>query len=147
MQSQSWTGLIRLHKILHVNLENLSDFGWQSFGGNAGVSGNWVNVQPLDSFRQRVYIAPLGLWLTLDAGTFEKIAIDTRSNNVRVTLSRADRFTPNARLRLQQPARITSVGAYAPRVDFVNERDAFTIPLGRSAITIELATKRHKNTK
>jgi len=62
--------------ILHVNLENLSDFGWQSFGGNAGVSGNWVNVQPLDSFRQRVYIAPLGLWLTLDAGTFEKIAID-----------------------------------------------------------------------
>ncbi len=123
------------------------EFGWQSFGGNISVSGNWVNVQPLDSFRQRVYIAPLGLWLTLDAGTFEKIAIDSRSNIVRVTLSRADRYTPDARLRIQQPARIASIGAFAPRGDFVNERDAFTIPLGRSTTIIELATKRHKNTK
>jgi uncharacterized protein DUF5695 len=118
-----------------------SEFGWQSFGGNISVSGEWVNVQPLDSFRRRVYLAPLRLWLTLDAGTFERIALNTRSNIVRVTLSRSDRFTPNARLR------IASVGAYAPRGNFVNERDAFTIPLGRSTTTIELATKRHKNTK
>ncbi|HEX5604260.1 MAG TPA: DUF5695 domain-containing protein, partial [Pyrinomonadaceae bacterium] len=113
------------------------EFGWQSFGGNISVSGEWVNVQPLDSFRRRVYVAPLRLWLTLDAGTFERVAINTRSNIVRVTLSRADRFTPNARLR------IASVGGYAPRGSFVKERDAFTIPLGRSTTTIELATKRH----
>ena len=109
------------------------EFGWQSFGGNISVSGNWVNVQPLDSFRKRVYVAPLRLWVTLDAGTFERIAINTRSSIVRVTLSRADRFTPNARLR------IASAGAYAPRGNFVNERDAFTIPLGRSTTTIELS--------
>ena len=117
---------------------NHPEFGWQSFGGNISVSGDWVNVQPLDSFRQRVYIAPLGLWLTLDAGTFERIAINTKSNVVRITLSRADGFTPNARLRLRQPARIPSIGAYAPRQNFVNERDAFTIPLGRSTTLIEL---------
>lgn len=109
------------------------EFGWQSFGGNISVSGDWVNVQPLDSFRKRVYIAPLGLWMTLDAGTFERVAINTKSNIVRTTLSRADRFTPNARLR------IGSVGAYAPRGNFVNERDAFTIPLRRSTTTIELS--------
>src|SRR5262249_51886113 len=74
------------------------EFGWQSFGGNLRISGEWVNVQPLDSFRQRVYIAPLGLWLTLDAGTFERVSINTHSNIVRVTLSRADDFTPKARL-------------------------------------------------
>jgi len=91
-----------------------------------------VNVQPLDSFRRRVYIAPLGLWLTLDAGAFEKVAINKRSNIVRVTFARADRYTPNARLRVQQPARIASVGTYAPRGKFMKERDAFTIPLGRS---------------
>ncbi|HYV10234.1 MAG TPA: DUF5695 domain-containing protein [Pyrinomonadaceae bacterium] len=115
------------------------EFGWQSFGGNINVSGEWVNVQPRDSFRQRVYIAPLRLWLTLDAGTFERIAINTKSNIVRVTLSPADRFTPNVRLRL--------AGAYAPQGNFVNERDAFTIPLRRSPTTIDLATKRHKNLK
>jgi hypothetical protein len=119
-------------------LVNHPDFGWQSFGGNVSVSGNVVSVEPLDSFRKRVYVAPLGLWLTLDAGTFERIAINTKSNIVRVTLSRADPFTHNARLRVQQPARIASVGTYAPRRNFVHERDAFTIPLGRSTTTIEL---------
>ncbi|HEX3187777.1 MAG TPA: DUF5695 domain-containing protein [Pyrinomonadaceae bacterium] len=117
---------------------NHPEFGWQSFGGNLSVKGNWVNVQPLDSFRQRVYIAPLGLWLTLDAGTFEQIAINTKSNVVRVTLSRADDYTPNARLGVQQPAKIARVGTYAPRRSFVNERGAFTIPLGRSTTMIEL---------
>jgi hypothetical protein len=57
---------------------------------------------------------------------------------VRVTLSPADRFTPNARVRVQQPARIAGVGTFAPRGNFVNERDAFTIPLGRSSTTFEL---------
>ena len=113
-------------------------FGWQSFGGNLAVNGNWVNVQPLDSFRKRVYIAPLGLWLTLDAGTFERIAINTRTDAVRVTLSRSDSFTPNARLRIQQPARVAVAGTYAPRRRLVNERDAFTIPLSKSTTTIEL---------
>ena len=114
------------------------EFGWQSFGGNVSVSGDWVHVQPLDSFRKRVYIAPLGLWLTLDAGTFERIAINTKSNVVRVTLSRTDGFTPNARLRVQQPAKIERVGTYAPRKKFVNERDAFTVALGSSVTTVEL---------
>ena len=117
------------------------EFGWQSFGGNVSVNGAWVNVQPLDSFRRRVYIAPIGLWLTLDAGTFERVSVNTRSQVVRITLSPADAFTPNARLRVQQPAKV-SVGTYAPRQKFVNERDAFTIPLGRAPITIEFSHKK-----
>ena len=115
---------------------NHPEFGWQSFGGNVSVSGNWVNVQPLDSFRKRVHIAPLRLWLTLDAGTFDRVAINTRSNVVQVMLSAADRFTPNARLRVQ--------GSHTPRQKFVNERDAFTIPLGRSTTTIELSHRLHR---
>jgi len=114
---------------------NHPEFGWQAFGGNVSVKGDWVNVQPLDSFRRRVYLAPLGLWLTLDAGTFDRVSINTRSNVVRITLSPAGAFTPNARLRIQQPAKF---GTYAPRQKFVNERDAFTIPLKGSPISIEL---------
>jgi uncharacterized protein DUF5695 len=117
---------------------NHPEFGWRAFGGNVSIRGNWVNVQPLDSFRKRVYIAPLGLWLTLEAGTFERIAIDPKSKIVRVTLSPADRYTRNARLRIQQPARISSVGTYSPGRSFIKERDAYTIPLRRSTTTIEL---------
>jgi hypothetical protein len=56
---------------------NHPDFGWQAFGGNVTRSGDWLKVQPLDSFRMRVYIAPLGLWLTLDAGKFESVEVNT----------------------------------------------------------------------
>ncbi len=66
------------------------EFGWQSFGGNVSVNGRLGEcVKPIDSLRKRVYIAPLGLWLTLDAGTFEQVAINTRTNVVRVSLSPA----------------------------------------------------------
>ena len=121
---------------------NHPDFGWQSFGGNVTVNGHWVEVQPLDSFRKRVYIAPRGLWLTLDAGTFERVSLNRHSNVVRITLSPGDTFTSKARLRVQQPAKVDSVGTYAPREKFVRERDAFTIPLGRSTTSIELTDKR-----
>ena len=49
------------------------EFGWLVFGGNLEVDGQVFRVKPLDSFRRRLYIAPFGLWLTLDAGTFEII--------------------------------------------------------------------------
>ncbi|HSD47570.1 MAG TPA: DUF5695 domain-containing protein, partial [Pyrinomonadaceae bacterium] len=118
------------------------EFGWQAFGGNVTRSGDWVNVEPRDSFRKRVYLAPVGLWLVLDAGTFERVSLNTRTNAVRISLSPADSFTPRARLRVQQPARIESVGTYAPRAKLLNERDAFTIPLQRVTTSIELTPKR-----
>ena len=104
-------------------------------------SGEWVNVQPLDSFRKRVYLAPVGLWLVLDAGTFERVSLNTRTKEVRISLSPADSFTPHARLRVQQPARIASVGTYSPRTKLLSERDAFTIPLRRVTTSIELRAK------
>ena len=117
---------------------NHPEFGWQSFGGNLSVKGNWVSVQPLDSFRKRVFIAWLGLWLTLDAGTFDRVDINTKSLEVRLTLSPADAFTPNARLRVQRSAKLTQLGTFTTRQKFVKERDAFTIPLRRSSTAIEL---------
>src|SRR4029077_1935469 len=49
---------------------NHPEFGWIAFGGNITVAEGVVRVAPLDSSRTRVYLAPLGLWLTLDAGCF-----------------------------------------------------------------------------
>lgn len=44
------------------------ELGWIAFGGNLTVDGDVVRVRPLDAARARVYLAPLGLWLRLDAG-------------------------------------------------------------------------------
>jgi hypothetical protein len=108
---------------------NMPRFGWQAFGGNVKVDGDWVRVATLDAFRQRVYIAPRGLWLTLDAGTFDSIEINSRTHAVRVGLSSANAATPQALLRMEQPAKVAGVGTYHLAETFQNERDAFVIPL------------------
>jgi hypothetical protein len=114
------------------------EFGWQSFGGNIRVDDHRVNVRPLDSFRQRVYVAPRGLWLTLEAGAFEAVEVDTRTHAVRVRLAPATPEMPLARLRVDQPAKVAGVGTYRPRVSLKNDRGAYTVPLKASATWIEL---------
>jgi len=118
------------------------EFGWLAFGGNLKASGNKVTVQTLDSFRRRIYIAPAGLWLTLDAGTFESFEYNAKTRAVRLELSPQDQFTPRARLRIEQPAKISGVATYHPRESFVNERDAFTIPLKTKPTWVELSESR-----
>ena len=52
---------------------NHPEFGWQAFGGNVTAAADRITIKPLDSFRQKIYLAPIGLWLTLDAGTFNSV--------------------------------------------------------------------------
>ena len=95
-------------------LTHHEDFGWLGFGGNVREEGSTVTLTPLDSARQRVYLATLGLWLTLDAGTFESVQLNTETSEVTVRLSGATPHTPVARLRIEQPARADEVGTFRP---------------------------------
>src|SRR5262249_29755132 len=90
------------------------------------------------SFRKRVYIAPRGLWLTLDAGTFESVEVNTRTHAVRVGLSPASQFTPQARLRIEQPSKVAGVGSYHPAAPLKLEHDAYSIPLTRPVTWVEM---------
>lgn len=115
---------------------NHGEFGWLSFGGNLRVVGQRVKVTPLDSLRQRVYVAPLGLWLTLDSGTFESIEIDAAARKVKIGLSPAGPNVKTARLRVEQPAARSA--SFTPKQKLPIERGAHVIPLGRRASYIEL---------
>src|SRR5213080_814593 len=117
---------------------NHPEFGWVAFGGNMRIAGNVIRVQPVDSFRQRVYVAPYGLWLTLDAGTFETIEVNTRTNVIRIGLSPRTAETPQANLHIEQPARLTGVGTYHPRSSLIRERDAYVAKLKPTATWITL---------
>jgi hypothetical protein len=102
-------------------------------------AGGWVTVKLLDSFRRRIYIAPLGLYLTLDAGTFDSVAIQPTTKAVRITLSPATTFTRHARLRIEQPAHIAGVGTYSMASGtFTTERGAVVVPLKATATVIEV---------
>ena len=117
---------------------NHPEFGWQAFGGNVATPGGRVRVQVLDSFRRRIYIAPFGLFLTLDAGQFESVDIEPRTGIVRVTLAPATTEIPQARLRIEQPAKLKDVGTYRPAAGLTMERGAYVVPLATSPTTVEL---------
>jgi len=116
------------------------EFGWQSFGGNLQSDATSVELKPLDSLRQRVYLAPLGLWLTLDAGTFESVRMMTgaKLGQVVVKLSPRDAYTPAAHLRIEQPAAVAGIGQIQPATSLTVERGAYLVTLGDKATTLEL---------
>ncbi|MBV9180324.1 MAG: hypothetical protein JO356_03360 [Acidobacteria bacterium] len=116
-------------------------FGWLAFGGNLHREGDRIDITPVDSARSRVYISPLGVWLTLDAGTFETIELNPETRRMRVTLSTASDNTPVARLHVEQPAAIRGVGSYHPTQSFRQERDAYVIPLGSTSTRIDLTSE------
>jgi len=120
---------------------NHPDYGWQAFGGNLTNAGGWVTVKVLDSLRRRIYIAPLGLYLTLDAGTLDTVAIHPTTKAVRITLSPATPFTRNARVRIEQPAKIGGVGTYSIAGTFTTERGAIVVPLEATTTVIEVGQR------
>lgn len=117
------------------------EFGWVAFGGNIKASGDTIRVTPLDSFRERVYVAPLGLWLTLDAGKFSSVELNSKTGVVRIGLAPANPFTPTAYLRVSQPAKIAGIGAYQPAATFHVERTAYVVPLNARTTWVELRAK------
>jgi len=117
------------------------DFGWLAFGGSIRELGSEVKVTPLDAFRMRVYVAPLGLWLTLDAGKFESLELNSETGVVRLGIAPATEFTPQAYLRVEQPAKVAGVGRYRPTASFSSERGAFDVPLSKGITWVELTAK------
>jgi hypothetical protein len=118
------------------------EFGWQAFGGNVKTEGSTVKVTPLDSYRSRVYLASLGVWLTLDAGNFESVEVNSKTGSVRVDLAGATQFTPEARLRVEQPAKVQGVGTYRPVKPLKSEREAYVVPLAKGTTWVELIDQR-----
>jgi len=115
-------------------------FGWLAFGGNLKTEGGVVKITPLDSFRSRVYLAPFGLWITLDAGNFEAVEVNSKAGSVRVGLAPATPFTRTARLRVEQPAKVKA-GVYRPVKALSSEGDAWVVPLGADITWVDLDLK------
>lgn len=120
------------------------EFGWLAFGGNLSVDGNRVEIEPRDSLRQRVFLAPLGLWLTLDSGQIDRIVFNPAANSVEIHLAPADAYTDSALVRAEQPAHIPGVGAIVPAEELKTDRGAWIVPLGSSGATVLLKCRRNR---
>ncbi|KAK3676300.1 hypothetical protein LTR78_004051 [Recurvomyces mirabilis] len=70
-------------------LVNHPIFGYVSFGGKVSSTNNstLIIVEPRDSVRQRIFVAPTSLYVTIDAGTIENFSYDIVSKEVMVNIS------------------------------------------------------------
>jgi len=105
------------------------------------VEGDTVKVTPLDSFRMRVFVASVGLWMTLDAGQFAAVEMNTKTGAIRVGLAPANQYLHAARLRVEQPAKLNGAGAYHAAGSLKQERGAYVVPLGTGTTWVELSAK------
>lgn len=120
---------------------NHKEFGWQAFGGNVSIKNGTVTVEPKDSMRKRIYIAPFGLWLTLDENAFSTIHISLRQLSVTVHFNEGPQGSV-ARLRVEQPAKIAGIGTFVPETRFREERGAFIVPTDRAANSVTFTVKK-----
>jgi hypothetical protein len=66
-------------------IEN-SEFGYLSFGGNLVSSGDIIKVEPRDTVRRQIYVAPLGLKFEVNAGVIEEFTynIETKAVSIKI---------------------------------------------------------------
>ena len=97
-----------------------------------------VQVRPKDGARSRMFVAPAGAWITLDAGKIANVTYTPVNGAITLTLDPAAATTPTARLRIE----MTTQGAHplAPSTG-TQERDGYTIALGNAPTIVKLSPR------
>jgi hypothetical protein len=119
-------------------LVNDPTFGWLGFGGDVTQGKDGVQIQPKDGARARVFVAPAGAWITLDAGKISNVVYTPANGAINLTLDPATATTPNARLRIEMTTQ--EAKPLAPSTGTL-EREAYTIRLGSAPTLVKLSPR------
>jgi hypothetical protein len=104
---------------------NHPTFGWLGFGANLREAGNRIHIEPRDSGRSRLFLAPAKLWITLAAGKIAAADYAPGTGTVTLRLAPADANTPEAWLAIEAPGR-----GWKTEPAGVTERGMIRIALG-----------------
>jgi hypothetical protein len=114
------------------------DFGWLGFGGDLKTDGASIRILPRDGARRRLFIAPAGLWITLEAGRIASADYDSASGKVVLTLDPADATSAAARLLYE----ITTKDGRPYAIEGgTADRGGYAIALGSGATTVTLSPR------
>ena len=112
--------------------------GWLCFGGNIKEAHGVVSFTTLDSSRSRVFLAPIGLWLTLDAGRFLSVDYDTERGTVRLHLAAKSDSVPEARMHIEQTVSGPRVARYTAPDSWKVDGGAYVLPLQTTETIVTL---------
>ena len=105
-----------------------AELGYLAFGGNLTEEKNSVTMQLTTAAKNAVFVQPLALWITLDAGAVQQITFDKKTKEVQLTLAPKTEITPFAYVNL--PEEYT--------LDYEKVRGAYKIPLQAEPTTLTL---------
>ncbi|MGS2761488.1 DUF5695 domain-containing protein [Sinomicrobium sp. M5D2P9] len=105
------------------------DMGWLAFGGNCIAENKIIKVELTTAAKNKIYLAPEKLWLTLDAGSFKQVNYDPKSGEVELIINGKDKFTPVAYLTIEGAEK---------KLPYKKEKGAYAIPLKRKETRIKL---------
>jgi hypothetical protein len=108
-------------------------FGWLGFGGNVTRTGDMIRIEPRDSARCRVFIAPARLWITLASGKIEAADYSSADGSVTLRFAPADAHTPTARLSIE-----TGSAVMIALPGATLEHGMLTIPLGPEPTLVKI---------
>ena len=116
--------------------------GWLCFGGNVEERHGIVHTTVLDSSRDRLFLAPLGLWITLDAGKIVSADYDTRKHTVTLRLAAASTYVPTARLRITETESKPGSPAWtiASHTAVDAGENVISLSSGETTVTLQQAT-------
>lgn len=97
-------------------------FGWLTFGGNLKKERRWIGIDLTIAAKSAVFIAPAGLWITLDAGQIKTATYDPNTKEVCLTLEPASDVSRDALLRFEQSVKIRRLEKLS------HQRDADKLP-------------------
>jgi hypothetical protein len=112
--------------------------GWLCFGGNAKERHGVIHTTVLDSSRDRLFLAPVGLWITLDAGKLVSADYDTHKHTITLHLAAATQYVPAARIRLTQTKAKAGASAWKIATPTTFDAGAHVVPLGRGETAVVL---------
>lgn len=121
-------------------------FGWQAFGGRVLSTMPAVQVQVRDSIRRRIFLAPIGYLLTVDAGAFSAFDYDPATKSVSVVIESTAGGTtdaavaPVARLIVTRTANIYGAGILSPPHNLAQINGAWLVPFQGTSATVFLGS-------
>ncbi|GJJ15242.1 hypothetical protein Clacol_009518 [Clathrus columnatus] len=124
---------------------NHPDFGWQAFGGTVlSSSSTQVTVKTMDTLRRRIFIASFGVLLTLDAGAFSQVIVDTSKHTIQLTILPVAEgavngaSAPVGRLLVESTADVAGIGTFSLSTKLSVDAGAYVVQFNRGVASVLL---------